>query len=82
MTSNNMMAIQALTNGKTDTELLNAMVFALIDNDKDLIQILRNSFARNLSTDIDRKTGANVEVLAAIVECIRNRAAVKPAGEN
>jgi hypothetical protein len=62
-----MLAIETLVSGKTDSELLQALVNCIIDNDRDLISALRDS------TDYNDRTKANVEVLAAIVYCVNSR---------
>ena len=62
-----MLAIETLVSGKTDSELLQALVNCIIDNDRNLISALRDS------TDYNDRTKANIEVLAAIVYCVNNR---------
>lgn len=64
-----MLVIEMLCNGKTDSELLEAIVAALTDNDTDLIKKLRDSNVKGYS---DRNS-ANVEVVAAIVKAVQTR---------
>ncbi len=67
-----MQSINILVSGKTDTELLEAVVSCITDNEHDMIAALRNN------TNYSDKTKANVEVIAAIVSYIQNR---KPMGQ-
>jgi len=62
-----MQAIDILVSGKTDSELLNALVSCITDNDNDLLSALR------ANTNYNDKTNANIEVLAAIVNCVQDR---------
>jgi hypothetical protein len=64
-----MVTIEMLCKGKTDTELLNALVAALTDNDEDLIAKLRDSNIKGYGA----RNTANVEVIAAIVKAVSSR---------
>lgn len=61
-----MESINILVSGKTDTELLRALVACITDNDNDMIDAMRKS-------NYSEKTKANVEVLAAIVDFVNHK---------
>lgn len=58
-----MEAINILVSGKTDTELLNALIQCIMDNDNDLLSAIR----KTANETYNDKTRANVEVMAAII---------------
>ena len=66
-----LVAVQMLTDGKNDTELLEAMVMCLTDNDNDLVKKLVD--AANYQT----RDRANIEVLFAICAVVRDRGSIK-----
>lgn len=67
-----MKAIQLLVQGKTDTELLEAIVKCLTDNEDDLIAKLHQQ------TNYSQDTVANLKVLAAIVHNVAERGKSRP----
>lgn len=64
MDKGNLNAIDLLVHGKTDSELLSAIVAALADNDQNLIDKML------AATTYDHRTATNVRIVAAIVETV------------
>lgn len=69
-------AVSLLIVGKTDSELLAALVAALSDNASDLIDKLLKG------TNYDQRASTNVRITAAIVEAVRRRELVGTPGMN
>ena len=60
-------AVEMLTEGKTDTELLETLVTCLTDNDSDIIEKLIDA------ANYNNRIQANIEVLFAVCTAVQKR---------
>lgn len=63
-------AVQKLTQGKTDSELLEAITLALLDNDEDIIRKMHHN-----ADKYDQRAIANLHVVSSIANAVRDRVA-------
>lgn len=66
-------SVQALTKGKTDSELLEAITLALLDNDEDIIRKMHDN-----AGNYNQRTIANLHVVSSIANAVRDRVAASP----